>query len=75
MTVNRPLVIDIYPGDEVVDAAKVKAFGIVGVIHAASESTDVVDRLYAARRKAFTDLGLKMGRLSFRPRRRSGRRG
>jgi lysozyme len=58
-------VIDIYHGDEVVDAAKVKAFGIVGVIHKASESTDVVDRLYAARRKAFTDLGLKWGAYHF----------
>lgn len=65
MTVNRPLVIDIYHGDEVVDAAKVKACGIVGVIHKASESTDAIDRLYAARRKAFTDLGLKWGAYHF----------
>ena len=65
MTAARPLVIDIYHGDPVVDAAAVKAFGIVGVIHKASEGTQVADPLYAARREMFTDLGLKWGAYHF----------
>jgi lysozyme len=65
MTVNKPLVIDIYYGDEVQDFAATKAFGVVGVIHKASEATGFVDKLYAARRKLAVDLGLKWGAYHF----------
>jgi GH25 family lysozyme M1 (1,4-beta-N-acetylmuramidase) len=65
MRAVKPLVIDIYHGDRVIDAEAVKAFGIVGVIHKASEGTDISDPLYAARRKLFTDLGLKWGAYHF----------
>lgn len=63
--INKPLIIDLYHGDDVQDAAAVKAFGIVGVIHKASESTNGVDPLYASRRKLFTDLGCKWGAYHF----------
>src|SRR5258708_23667438 len=65
MTVNKPLVIDIYYGDQVLDLAETKAFGIVGVIHKASEATGFTDKLYGARRKLVADLGLKWGAYHF----------
>jgi GH25 family lysozyme M1 (1,4-beta-N-acetylmuramidase) len=65
MTANKPLVIDIYYGDQVEDLGAAKAFGIVGVIHKASEATGFTDRLYAVRRKLATDLGLKWGAYHF----------
>jgi GH25 family lysozyme M1 (1,4-beta-N-acetylmuramidase) len=65
MTVNKPVVIDIYHGDPVEDFEAVKAFGIVGVIHKASEGTAVTDKLYSVRRKAFTDIGMKWGAYHF----------
>jgi lysozyme len=65
MTANKPLVIDIYYGDQVQDFAQTKAFGILGVIHKASEATGFSDKLYAARRKLATDLGMKWGAYHF----------
>ena len=65
MTANKPLVIDIYYGDQVQDFARTKAFGILGVIHKASEATGFTDKLYGARRKLATDLGLKWGAYHF----------
>ena len=65
MTAAKPVVIDIYYGDQVQDFAQTKAFGILGVIHKATESTNFTDKLYAARRKAATDLGLKWGAYHF----------
>ncbi len=65
MTVNKPLVIDIYYGDEVQDFAATKAFGVLGVIHKASEGTGFADRLYAARRKLAADHGLLWGAYHF----------
>jgi GH25 family lysozyme M1 (1,4-beta-N-acetylmuramidase) len=65
MTASKPLVIDIYYGDPVQDFDAVKAFGIVGVIHKATEGTAFDDKLYAHRRKAFVDLGLKWGAYHF----------
>jgi lysozyme len=65
MTANKPLVIDIYYGDEVHDLAQAKAFGIVGVSHKASEATGFTDGLYGARRKLATDLGMKWGAYHF----------
>lgn len=62
---NKPLVIDIYHGDPVEDFDAVKAFGIVGVIHKASEGTAGTDQLYRVRRKAFTDIGMKWGAYHF----------
>jgi len=65
MTANKPLVIDIYYGDQVQDFAQTKAFGILGIIHKASEATGFTDKLYATRRKLATDLGLKWGAYHF----------
>jgi lysozyme len=65
MTANKPIVIDIYHGDPVEDFEAVKAFGIVGVIHKATEGTAVLDKLYDTRRKAFADLGMKWGAYHF----------
>ena len=62
---NKPLVIDIYHGDPVVDFQAVKDFGILGVIHKATESTGSSDPLYNTRRKAFTDIGMKWGAYHF----------
>jgi GH25 family lysozyme M1 (1,4-beta-N-acetylmuramidase) len=53
MTIGKPLVIDIYSGDQVQDFARTKAFGILGVIHKATEGATFTDKLYAARRKAW----------------------
>jgi hypothetical protein len=57
MTANKPIVIDIYRGDPVEDFALIKAFGIGGVIHKASEATGFADKLYGVRRKL--DVGSK----------------
>jgi lysozyme len=65
MTASKPVVIDIYYGDQVLDFAAVKAAGILGVIHKASEGVAFADKLYAVRRKAFCDLGLKWGAYHF----------
>ena len=65
MTANKPLVIDIYYGDQVQDLGQTKAFGIVGVIHKASEATGFTDKLYGARRKLATDLDMKWGAYHF----------
>jgi len=53
-----PLVIDIFHLNPVTDFAAVVNSGIVGVIHKAYEA-GVTDKLYAIRRKAFADAGLK----------------
>lgn len=53
-----PLVVDIYHGNPVTDFAAVVNSGIVGIIHKAYEA-GVADKLYAVRRKAFADAGLK----------------
>jgi hypothetical protein len=58
MTATKPIVIDIYYGDEVRDFALTKAFGIRGVIHKASEGVGFADKLYATRRRLASDLGL-----------------
>lgn len=62
---NKPLVVDLFHGDRVTSFAAVKDAGIVGVIHKATESTNFHDSAYEARRKAFTDLGLKWGAYCF----------
>lgn len=65
MAVNLPCIIDIYHGDVVQDFAKVKAFGIVGVIHKASQGGSVVDHAYATRRKQALAAGLLWGAYHF----------
>jgi GH25 family lysozyme M1 (1,4-beta-N-acetylmuramidase) len=61
----QPLVIDIYHGDAVQDFARVKAAGIIGVIHKASQGGAVVDQAYASRRKLALAAGLKWGAYHF----------
>ena len=65
MAPNKPLVIDIYYGDEVTDLAATKASGIIGVIHKASEGVAFADRRYAARRALASDQGLLWGAYHF----------
>lgn len=60
-----PLVIDIYHGDVVRDFATVKAAGIVGIIHKASQGGSIVDHAYASRRKQASALGLLWGAYHF----------
>jgi len=62
---NSPVVIDIYHGDTVIDFAKTKAFGIVGVIHKASQGASIPDRAYASRRKLALNAGLLWGAYHF----------
>lgn len=64
MTANKPLVIDIYHGDPVTDFRAVMDFGIVGVIHKAWEGK-APDPLYHVRRKAFLEVGAKLGCYAF----------
>jgi GH25 family lysozyme M1 (1,4-beta-N-acetylmuramidase) len=62
---NKPYVIDMFHGDEVQDYpgqplggfAKVKALGIFGCIHKATEGAGVIDSRYKSRRKAWMDGG------------------
>ncbi|MGP0093065.1 MAG: glycoside hydrolase family 25 protein [Xanthobacteraceae bacterium] len=63
----KPLVIDIYHGDVVNDFARAKAYGIVGVIHKASQGQSLggVDRAYATRRKLAAAAGLLWGAYHF----------
>jgi GH25 family lysozyme M1 (1,4-beta-N-acetylmuramidase) len=65
MTPNKPIVIDIYHGDNVIDFAAVRAAGIVGVIHKASQGAGIVDTSYATRRKLALAAGLRWGAYHF----------
>jgi GH25 family lysozyme M1 (1,4-beta-N-acetylmuramidase) len=64
---GKPLnvVIDISHHQEEVDFRKVRAAGIVGVIHKATEGFRFVDRLYHARRKEAFGAGLLWGAYHF----------
>jgi len=66
MAIN-PKVIDIYHGDNVAPNgfAQARAFGIVGVIHKASEGSSTVDETYARRRTMAKDAGLLWGAYHF----------
>ncbi len=66
MAIN-PKVIDIYHGDEVAPDGFVQArrFGILGVIHKASEGSAMVDQTYARRRSMAKDAGLLWGAYHF----------
>lgn len=61
----NPLVIDIYHGDPVISFQRVKEFGIIGIIHKASQGSTLVDRTYAMRRKLATTAGLLWGAYHF----------
>ncbi len=61
----KPNVIDIYHGNVVHDFAALKAAGILGVIHKATQGAKYVDPLYATRRKAAADAGLLWGAYCF----------
>jgi len=60
-----PNVIDIYHGNVIHDFAAIKAAGILGVIHKATQGAGYADPLYASRRKLATDAGLLWGAYSF----------
>lgn len=60
-----PLVIDIYHGDPVIDFAKTKASGILGVIHKATQGGETVDHAYSTRRKLAAQAGLLWGAYHF----------
>ena len=60
-----PNVIDIYHGNIVNDFAALKAAGILGVIHKATQGANYADPLYATRRKQATDAGLLWGAYTF----------
>ena len=64
MQIN-PKVIDIYHGDSVSSFQKAYDFGIRGVIHKATQGTNVTDHTYASRRRAATDAGLMWGAYHF----------
>ena len=61
---SPPLVIDIYHGDVVRSFEQVKASGIVGVIHKASQGF-TYDHAYSTRRKQALAAGLKWGAYHF----------
>jgi len=60
-----PVVIDIYHGDPVVNFAKTKESGILGVIHKASQGGASVDLAYSTRRKLAKEVGLLWGAYHF----------
>lgn len=62
---SRPLVVDIYHGNEVASFERTKAFGIVGIIHKSSQATKMVDKAYATRRKMAQNAGLLWGAYHF----------
>jgi GH25 family lysozyme M1 (1,4-beta-N-acetylmuramidase) len=64
-TINKPLVIDIYHGDPVVDFNLTKASGIIGVIHKATQGGQSWDQEYSSRRKLATAAGLLWGAYHF----------
>lgn len=61
----RADVIDMYHGDVVADFHKVKAAGVVGIIHKATQGATGTDSAYAERRKMAIDAGLLWGAYHF----------
>lgn len=59
------VVVDIYHGETPIDFEELKANGIVGVIHKASEGTTHTDTAYANRKEICKDLGLLFGAYHF----------
>lgn len=62
---SAALVLDGYHGDTITDFAKIKADGIVGFIHKASQGGSVVDQMYATRRKLAVAADLLWGAYHF----------
>ena len=64
---GRPInvLVDLSHHNEAVDFAKMKADGIVGVIHKATQGLTYVDKTYASRRRKAVDCGLLWGAYHF----------
>src|SRR6266478_1248793 len=60
------VVVDLSHHNEKVDFVKMKADGIVAVIHNATQGLTYVDKTYATRQKAASKAGLLWGRVSLR---------
>ena len=54
----KPLVVDLSHHNEVADFGNVKAAGIAGIIHKATEAIGFVEKMYAVRRGSAMDAGL-----------------
>ena len=61
----NPLVVDLSHHNDVADFGKVKAAGIAGIIHKATEAIDFVDNTYAVRRGHAVNAGLLWGAYHF----------
>lgn len=61
----KPDVVDLSVHNDVADFNAVRASGIKGIIHKATEGTGFVDKRYAARRQAARDAGLLWGAYHF----------
>lgn len=58
-------VIDISHHNEVISFDKIRAFGIIGIVHKATQGLAMVDDKYAKRRQAALDAGLLWGAYHF----------
>jgi lysozyme len=63
--VINPLVVDLSHHNDVADFGAVKAAGIAGIIHKATESIGFTDKLYADRRGRALGVGLLWGAYHF----------
>jgi GH25 family lysozyme M1 (1,4-beta-N-acetylmuramidase) len=61
----RADVVDMYHGDAVTDFKRVKAAGVIGIIHKATQGSGMTDSAYAGRRKMAIDAGLLWGAYHF----------
>lgn len=61
----QPFVVDLSHHNEVEDFKKVRASGIVGIIHKATQGSAMVDKMYAPRRQAAINAGLLWGAYHF----------
>jgi GH25 family lysozyme M1 (1,4-beta-N-acetylmuramidase) len=61
----NPLVVDLSHHNEVADFDKIKAAGIAGIIHKATEAIGFVDNMYAVRRGPAMNAGLLWGAYHF----------
>jgi lysozyme len=65
VTKSINVVVDLSHHNETIDFAKMKASGIVGVIHKATQGLTYVDKTYAKRRGMAVDCGLLWGAYHF----------
>jgi lysozyme len=63
--VINPLVVDLSHHNDVADFGAVKAAGMAGIIHKATEGVDFTDKLYADRRGRALGVGLLWGAYHF----------